>query len=48
MEDIKKIDGSNSVRFVNAQHAHFHSRAYEMVNEFGFAKVNVNAELATE
>lgn len=48
MEEIKKINGSFSGRFVNAQHAHFHSRAYEMVNEFGFDKVNVKPELATE
>lgn len=48
MEEVKKIQGSNSARFVNAQHAHFHSRAYEMVNGFGFEKVNVSPELATE
>lgn len=48
MEEIKKIVGSNSARFVNAQHAYFHSSVCEMVNSVGFSNLNIPLDLEEE
>ncbi|MDO5664726.1 MAG: DUF6261 family protein [Bacteroidia bacterium] len=48
MEEVKKINGSNSANFLNARHAHFHSLVYKMITEFGIEKVNISPALSEE
>ena len=48
MDEIIEIDPIGMKKLDNGQHVHFHSRAYDLVNEYEPAKIGLPEPLKTE